>query len=314
MRPQHPTEPGSPLDFQTLKRHVSIQRALHHAGVLDTLKHSTANLTGPCPIHRGDNPRAFVVSKANNLWRCFTRCDAGGDVIELVRRLHRCSYREVAKRLTEMIQPGQPMLPRCLPPESSFKPFTRRLHLETDHEFLRHKRILPQTAARFDVGYYPGKGFLNRSMAVRLHDNNAAPLGYAARHLDPNDLRTYGKWKFPPRLPKGDLLYNLHRLHAPRVLVLVECPWGVLRLHQLAIPALALLGTHLSSQQRRQLRPFPRLVLMMDADEAGRRAATRIANLLRGHHELSVATIPEGLDPDQLGDQQIAAALRPFLF
>jgi len=304
---------GQSLDFQTLKRHISIHRVLQYTGALDTLRQSQTNLTGPCPIHRGDNPRAFVVSTSKNLWRCFTRCDAGGDVIELVKRLYRCSYPDVAKRLTGMIQPSQPRLPRG-PTTKPFTPFTRKLHLHEDHEFLRRKLIRPQTAAQFEVGYYNGNGFLNRSIAVRLHDPYAAPLGYAARHLDPDHVRTYGKWKFPPKLPKGLLLYNIHRLQAPRTLVLVECPWGVLRLHQLGIPALALLGTHLGHQQCRRLRTFKRLVLMMDADKAGRRAATRIAHQLRGHHQLSCATLPDGLDPDQLDDHQIVALLHPFLF
>lgn len=314
MRQQRPgsLQPGPLLDFQTLKRQISIERVLHHVGVLHTLKHTRATLTGPCPIHGGDNPRAFVVSKEKNLWRCFTRCE-GGDVIELVKALHRCSYREVAHRLSEMIQPGPPKLPRRPPPTEAFKPFTRRLHLEPEHEFLQAKRIRSNTAAQFEVGYYQGRGFLSRSIAVRLHDPNAAPLGYAARHLDPRDITTHGKWKFPPRLPKASLLYNLHRLKIPhKALVVVECPWGVLRLHQLAIPSLALLGTRLSHQQRDLLRPFPRIVLMMDADEAGRRAARRLAERLRGQHELSIAAVPEGLDPDQLEDPQLVEILRPF--
>jgi hypothetical protein len=43
-----------------------------------------------------------------NLWRCFTSC-GGGDTIELVRRIHGCSYAQAARhmvRLAEGVRPA----------------------------------------------------------------------------------------------------------------------------------------------------------------------------------------------------------------
>jgi len=93
--------------------------------------------------------------------------------------------------------------------------------------------------------------------------------------------------------------YLVHRTARVRRhgLVLVECPWAVMRLAQLRLPAVALLGTHLSDHQARLLADVPRLLLMLDGDPAGRTAAPRIYRRLTPHAAVSVARLPEGLVP-----------------
>lgn len=56
-----------------------------------------------CPIHRGTNPRTFVVSTAKNAWRCFGDCNRGGNVIELVAALENLSPTEAARLLAERL-------------------------------------------------------------------------------------------------------------------------------------------------------------------------------------------------------------------
>lgn len=307
------------LRFSRLKRLVSIEQVLAHRGLLARMRRQAHTLSGPCPIHRGDNPRAFVVSRSKNLWRCFTRCDAGGDVVELVRRLDRCPYRQVAHYLSSLArdpQPTRPPIERITRPPKPFSPFRRRLPLDPEADFLRQKAIHPNTARRFEAGLYRGPGFLSQAIGVRLYDLQARPLGYAARRLDPQAIRDRGKWNLPPRLPKDQLLYNFQRLRTrnAHTLVIVECPWGVMRLDQIGIPAVALLGTHLSPGQHQLLLPTPHLIVMMDGDPAGRNAASRIRQQMHAHPNLSVVSITDGLDPDDLNDGQIAAILQPLLF
>jgi DNA primase len=307
------------LRFSRLRRLVPIEQVLAQRGLLARMRRQTHTLTGPCPVHRGDNPRAFVVSHSKNLWRCFTGCDAGGDVVELVRRLDRCSYRQVAHYLSSLAgdpRPTHPPIERITRPRKPFVPFRRSLPLDPEVDFLRHKAIQPHTARRFEAGLYRGPGFLCQAIGVRLHDRQARPLGYAARRLDPQAIRDRGKWNFPPRLPKDQLLYSFHRIRerSAHGLVMVECPWGVMRLDQIGIPAVALLGTHLSAVQRQLLLTTPHLILMMDGDPAGRSAARRICQQMRAHPNLSIASMPEGLDPDELTDRQLAAILQPLLF
>ncbi len=295
------------LDFRRLKRTVAIEQVLDDNGSLGLLRRRGAQLVGPCPIHRGDNPNAFVVHVSKKIWRCFTGCNAGGDLVELARRLKGGSYSDAAAYLATLL--GAPMSDtvQLTPPLRTrpFRPFIRRLPLDPTAPFLQHKGIRPHIAERFEVGAFHGRGMLAGCVAVRLFDPHGAPLGYAGRRLEPQQVNTYGKWRFPTGMPRNQLLYGYH--HAAQLwhrgAVLVECPWGVLRLAQLGIPAVALLGTHMSPRQQALLLELPRLVLLMDGDKAGRNAAQGIRQRLP---RTAVVDLPEGLDPDDLSDHELA--------
>jgi len=203
-------------------------------------------------------------------------------------------------------------LPR--PAAAAFSPYTRRLDLEADTPFLRQKGIRCATAHTFEAGLWRGPGFLANCVGVRLHDTQGRPLGYAGRRLDPDKARRFGKWKLPPRLPKRDLLYNAHRAlpQALRRLAVVECPWGAMRLAQVGLPAVALLGTQLFEAQRSLLRDAARIVLLLDGDPAGRHAAIRCADLLSPTVDVHMVDLPDGADPDDLSDAELVCRLRPF--
>ncbi|BBO79621.1 hypothetical protein DSCO28_67400 [Desulfosarcina ovata subsp. sediminis] len=306
------------LNFAHLKRCVSILTVLEAKGVTTPLTKRGDQLFGPCPLHGGDNPNAFVISLSKNLWRCFTGCDAGGDVVELVRRLYGKNYRQTAAFLATLAatEPTSQTASSLQPLKKSFRPFTARLHLNASVPWLRQKRITPTTARRFEVGAYQGGGFLKECIAVRLHDLDGHPIGYAGRCLDTNQVKQYGKWKFPPGLPKNKILYNFHRIkswHRKGVLV-VECPWGVMRLAQLNIPAVALLGIHLSAVQNDLLEKISPVVLMLDGDRAGQEATVRIRSALEPYTKVYTITLPSGLDPDDLSDEALSSVTRHFLF
>ncbi len=297
--------PPGPLDFQHLKAHVTIEQVLAHRSLLGRLTRRGHRLMGACPIHGGDNPTAFVVDCRRGLWHCFTGCSRGGDIVELVRQLDHCGYRQAAEALAELIgREPRPTTHRHPPPAPGavFRPFRRRLSLDSAHPFLATRRIRPATAARFEVGAWHGAGMLHECIAVRLHGPRAEPLGYAGRRLSPHPR---GKWVFPPRLPKSQLLYGLHHVDPRGPLTLVEGPWDVLRLSQLQIPAVALLGTTLSADQAELIRHAARIVVMLDGDPVGRRAARRISTDLGA----DLVLLDHGHDPTDLTD----AALRAHL-
>jgi hypothetical protein len=168
----------------------------------------------------------------------------------------------------------------CSDPSSnrSFRPFSLRINLDPFTDWLESKGINPQTAERFEAGLYFGSGFLRGCIGVRLHDINGHPLGYAGRRLDPEQVKTHGKWKFPPGLPKMKILYNFHpiRPQLKKALVIVEGPWAVMRLAQLNIPAIALLGINLSPTLHGLFRQTLQVILMLDGDRTGQRATGKL--------------------------------------
>lgn len=298
-----------------IKTLVAIEDILARRGLLHTLRRQGERLVGPCPLHHGDSPTAFVVNRTKNVWYCFTRCARGGDVVDLLRALDGSSFAEVARLLEALARPrlasGRPSPAPQL--RLDFRPFTRVLPLDHAAPAIISKGIRASTARIFEVGQYHGPGFLHGCLGVRLHDPHGNPLGYAGRRLDPDEARRLGKWKFPTALPARQILYGFHHVRpiSARPLVVVECPWGVMRLAQIAVPAVALLGTRASYEQRRLLGLAPALLLLLDGDPAGREGARRLQRELR-HHDVRLVDLPDGHDPDDLPDTQLRALVSHF--
>ena len=310
------------LDFKAIKT-ASIEQLLHERGLLSSCRLRGDRIVGPCPVHGGYNPNAFVVTRSKNLWFCFSQCQAGGDVIDLVARLDGTDRIAAARYLAGL--PQRCVGPRQTAPAASrtgaaaFRPFTRRLQVDPTSSFLRRKGITSATAREFDAGQWHGRGWLAGCVAVRLHDVQGRPLGYAGRRLqlpDRESQKHAPKWRLPPGLPKNNVLYGWHRASRRQHLSLtvVECPWSVMRVHQLGLPAVALLGLSLSEVQRHLIASAARIVLMLDGDAAGRLAAPRIAARLRTARATTVHTVslPDGCDPDDLHNHELAQSLRPF--
>ena len=304
------------LDFQRLKSCVSIEMVLAAKGLRGSLRRRGDRLIGPCPLHKGDNPTAFTVTLSKDLWYCFTRCHAGGDVVSLVQRLDRTSFPQAATYLATLagLHDDLPMQLPVHEPGRGFRPYTHALPLRYNHPQLIAKGIRAATAETFQAGAFFGAGFLQSSLAIRLHDLAGKPLGYAARRLGFHDANL-PKWRFPWHFPKAELLYNWHRTrpHQRPCIAVTECPWGVMRLYQLGIPGIALMGTHLSPTQRQLLTLVPRVILLFDGDKAGRDATVRIWEALKDATDVRIANLPSGLDPDDLADVHLAALLKPFL-
>jgi len=309
MSPHPPHRPSStrpPLDFQRL-RQVPIEHVLAARGI--RLARRGIRDIGPCPVHGGDNPGAFVVHRQRNTWHCFTRC-GGGDVIDLLAAIDGISIGAAARHLDGAAM-DLPPVPPSWRNERVFVPFTRRLPLDPRCSWLHNRGIDPETARRFEAGAWHGRGFLQGCIGVRLHDPAGRPLGYAGRRRDPRDAARHGKWKLPAGLPKTSLLYNWHRLGRARrrTLVLVEGPWDVLALARLRVPAVALLGTRLSTQQGTLLAHAEQVVVMLDGDPAGRAAAAQVAARLQ---RTRVVQVPDGTDPGDLVKRELRGLLAPF--
>src|SRR5580658_8635978 len=86
------------VDFQDLKSRVNIEAALDLIGV--AAKPHGLQLRACCPIHKGSDPRGFVVTPAKGLWYCFGGCGCG-DMIGLVAKLRGCDEKDAARFIAE---------------------------------------------------------------------------------------------------------------------------------------------------------------------------------------------------------------------
>lgn len=307
--------------IKNLKRQVSIGRVLEAYNLLPRLNRRGDQLIGPCPLHGGDNPTAFRAHLGRGLWNCFTAC-AGGDIVDLICAIEKCSKASALHVLRRMVTAA----PASVPFDASsqphgatsttpFRPFRRRIPLNPRTPFLQEsKGIKIETAKQFEAGLPdPKSTFLKGTVAVRLHDMQGRAIGYCGRRLDADAIVRYGKWRFPARLPKGQMLYNAHRAlaHRHRGIVLVECPWAAMRLTQAGIRGVvALFGASITQTQFHWLAPAPTVLLLLDGDQAGYTAAGAIARALTRHTAVHIHRLPPDKEPEDLPDTDLAALAR----
>ncbi len=169
--------------------------------------------------------------------------------------------------------------------------------------------------------------FRNRLM-IPIRDENGRLTGFGARILNPQDFPKFMNSPETPLFSKSRLLYGLDRARKPiraaDQAVIVEGYLDVIAVHQAGYEnVVSPMGTALTEEQLRLLKRFSRrIVLALDPDAAGQKAvlsgleaarqsldhADELRFDARGllRHEarlqadLRVASMPDGLDPDEI--------------
>lgn len=141
-----------------------------------------------------------------------------------------------------------------------------------------------------------------------IHDGQGQVIGFGGRILEKTDGGP--KYLNSPETPifhKGRHLYNLHRarpvMRREGQAILMEGYMDVITAWQHDVQnAVATLGTALTVDQVRILqRNVQEIIMMYDGDAAGQKAALRSSEVVKesgAEVKATVATIPDGLDPD----------------
>lgn len=92
------------IDFQHLRRQVTIQGVLERLGYWQSMKGAGPQRRGPCPLH--DRPdqryRSFAVNTSKNVYCCFhPDCNARGNVLDLWAAAHQLPLYDAAMSLAE---------------------------------------------------------------------------------------------------------------------------------------------------------------------------------------------------------------------
>ncbi|GEM_PF-834153 len=149
--------------------------------------------------------------------------------------------------------------------------------------------------------------FRNRLMFPIL-DEQERVIGFSGRVLPGNDSKA--KYVNSPEtllFKKSRVLYGIHLARRPmadsRRAVLCEGQLDVIRCHEAGIQdAVAAQGTAVTAEHATVLKRYAdEVVLLLDADSAGIKAALRSAEaLLSESLSIKVASLPEGEDPDSI--------------
>jgi DNA primase len=303
---------GPEVNFAALKQGVRLEVVLRLYQVNDLKGGRNGRYRGRCPIHQGDGRDAFHVDVKRKIFHCFS-CGAGGDVLDLVALLNRCTLREAALKLQDWFLPGAAtnkdslIRQRVTKREISVNPplpFTLR-GVDGRHAYLCARDIDERTAARFGVGFYGGPGLMRGRVVIPIHDERGRLVAYAGRSVDDRQPR----YRFPAGFGKSQVLFNYHRAAATGsdTVLVVEGFFDCLRVSQAGFTSVvALLGTELYEHPAQLLRDrFRRVLLLLDGDEAGRRAQDRVAARLRDRCEVHGMELPGGAQPDQLPSSEL---------
>ena len=311
------------VDFKTIKQAVSIGQALDHYGI--KLKKSGKELRGRCPIHQGDGTDSFHVSAEKNAFHCFS-CQAKGNVLDFVAAMEKCSVRDAGLKLQTWFSVaaiGQTPVPVTKPTETSQlvtekvgdrgepnKPLGFRLQgIDYHHPYLARRGVDPETAEYFGVGFSSGKGSMFGRIVIPIENEAGELVAYAGRSIDDSEP----KYKLPAGFKKSQVLYNLARAledDSTGAVVLVEGFFDCIKVVQAEHVCVALMGCSLSEDQEALLvRHFRQVVVMLDGDEAGRKAAGEIAGRLAHKVWVRVVDVSEARQPDQLSMEELQALL-----
>lgn len=312
------------VDFKQLKADVAIEQVLAQYG-MHLRRIGATELRGRCPLptHTSSRSRdSFAVNTTRNVWSCRSlSCmqarggRPGGNILDFVALMEGCSIRDAALRLQEWsgAAPERFIVPRVTHPDpvaSENPPLRFALqYIDGTHPYLVSRRVTRQTIRTFGLGLYTGNGLLRGRIVIPIHNASGELVAYAGRAIDGRDP----KYRFPAGFRKSLVLFNLHRAIArlARTVIVVEGFFDTITVHQAGYAVVGLMGSTLSRYQADLLAAhFDRVALMLDGDEAGRQGAMNIAQTLAARVSVSVISLADGQQPDQLPPGDIQRLVR----
>jgi DNA primase len=266
---------------------VSQVKAIVKALGLHETSEANNNLLMYCPFHSNRHTASFSISCENGAWLCYNpACGESGNLVELVKRiLHKNDFealRFIGSKQNEALENFDELLSGLMEEKPDFEEFPQETlnklyseisSTEEGKDYFKSRGIQSQSIIDFNLGYSKNMGMVT----VPVHSPDGIAIGIVGRSIE-------GKsFKNSTNLPKSKTMFNIHR--AKKIgsnVIVVESSFDAIRVHQAGFPnVVATLGGSLSSEQQKLLNKyFSTIVIMTDADEAGRELGLSIANRL----------------------------------
>ncbi len=328
------------VSFDEIKKTVSLEMVLDHYAVrLRRVGPNTLRGKCPLPTHGSKTSTESFTATLNKgtggAWACQsascvkTRGRVGGNTLDFVAAMESCSVRDAAIKLqTWFLVPaaGQSHKPEDTKPKKELaskerthqggeheanQPLAFELQkIDYTHEYLRSRGVSEATARKFGVGVFSGKGSMQGRCVIPIHNEKGELVAYAGRSIDEAEPR----YKFPAGFHKSLELFNLHRvigeLNPPQRVVVVEGFFDCVRVSEAGYACVALMGAAMSeAQEALIIRHFKAACILLDGDEAGKRASMDCLMRLGRRMWAWAPLLPAGMQPDMLSLEQIQTLL-----
>jgi len=255
---------------------------------IHTTGEASNNLLGYCPFHSNRHTPSFSISCENGLWICYNpACGEAGTLNELVKRILQKNdfeaLRYISSKKSEELENFDELLSDVLEDKPDFVEFSQEKLDQLYNELCSNKEAKDYFVSRgineesmhyFRLGFSSNLGMV----IVPVHSPDGIPVGLVGRSI------TEKKFKNSTNLPRSKTMFNIHRAKKIGDLVIVvESSFDAIRVHQAGFPnVVATLGGHISPENLNLLnRYFNKIIIMTDADEAGRQLGLNVANKLR---------------------------------
>ena len=241
-----------------------------------------------CPFHSNRHTPSFSISKQLGAFICFNpSCGEAGTLTELIKKiLNKNEFeaiRFIAAQEVESINNFDEVMSSMFEDKPEFEEFSQEkldnLYNELGgnkeaQDYFKSRNINEESMHYFKLGYSSQQNMV----IVPVHSPDGMPVGLVGRSI--SDKR----FKNSTNLPRSKTMFNIHR--AKRVgdqVIVVESSFDAIRVHQAGFPnVIATLGGHISADNINLLnRFFNKIIIMTDADEAGRALGKNISNKLR---------------------------------
>ena len=223
-----------------------------------------------CPYHNNNRTPAGEVAKDSGLFFCFG-CQTTKNLEEFIMHMSGRTYFEAVRYIKskETENDIEKLVNKTLVAPPEFVQYDelilKRLYNQLTvsykaKNYLKYRKIETTSWSKFSLGYSEKQD----SVTVPMHSPDGMCLGFVARTIEGKDFKN------TPGLPKGKILFNLHRVKSSGTVYVVESSFDAIRLDQIGFPAVATLGANVSNSQTRLLEKyFTNVVLIADNDEAG---------------------------------------------
>lgn len=260
-----------------------------------------------CPFHGNRHTPSFSVSHQKGLYLCFNpSCNVSGTIVELVKEMTKRNEYEALRFIisaqAESVANFEDELTEILDEKPEFEEFSQetldRLHeqmSDRSREYLNGRGISNESIDYFRLGYSASQDMV----IVPVHSPEGIPVGLVGRSIE-------GKsFKNSTRLPRNRTMFNIHRARRESgTVVIVESSFDAIRVHQSGYPnVIASLGGSMSKINLSNInRNFSKVIIMTDADQAGRELGNTIANSLKNKEVLWAAYSNDILYPHDAKD------------
>ena len=234
-----------------------------------------------CPFHLNNRTPAGEVDKRSGKFFCFS-CHHIADLVEFVMHTTGRTYfesvrfiktKEQESLLTADIERQLYVKPDYVAFDENLIKNLNQTALSSDRgkNYFINRKITEDSIKKFALGYSEKQDMVT----VPVHAPDGMPVGFVGRSVEGKDFKN------TPGLPKGKVLFNLHRIKTSSKVFVVESSFDVIRLDQAGLPAVATLGSNVSNTQIELLQKyFNNIVILPDNDEAGNNMVDRICKKL----------------------------------